>query len=805
MRIWALLLVGFCGCVRSQLNLCDDVLCPTDLVCAPSTNHCERPDTVEACQAHAASTACVSETIADGICIDAVCRPRGCGNGVIEGDEVCDDGNNNSDDGCAADCRSDERCGNGIVDHGEFCDCGDLSVARPAGCVGANSDEVGAQCDTQCTRYCGDGAITGSEDCERNVASTSTCADFGYYGGELSCSPSCRFETATCAGRCGDGVVQLDNGEECDQSIPVDTCVDVGFDFGAIECNPRCYADVTASCHRFGWHRLHGATIDNFWAHDTRRVMFDRAASQATVRNNGVDVVLADVKAMARNQRAAVIATSTEYRVFDAAGEHTVAVPAELLGGHYAVTIDSDGRVAAIDLNCRLYRQNGADWSTWTVLAPGSMMPLAGCTQIVAGQIDEFVVATINQIVAVQTQDASMLASQALQSGMAPQLGNAASDGSILLVVDNPPGISASVYRNGQVSNISNFLFAQFASVEYVHNRTFLAATSNGIDGGIFPTLSIGNGAESRGIELPPYARLFIAADHTFYAYGNGLYDLPVFAAAFLSEINYVSLRGFAIGSNNDVYFATDDKAFGRSAPVLVTELAARNTDRYVISNDTLQQAVGHGWLAVAGVPSNVHNLHRSAADQVYVSNFRALYVSPQAGAPFALFRLDTLAGCTATATIEGDRWFTVWQCPTSVVVQQLVANTWQTVDTKPRASTDAVNVTQAADGTLMVLIGTQLFRYGPASADHFDAPAVGVIAARAFDDIYLLPPRPEVGTDQLWHWHAGRWSPIRIARAGSSERDYLTVGELDILVGSAQPTNFIFPSQIIHLFRSQL
>jgi hypothetical protein len=41
-----------------------------------------------------------------------------CGNGVVEGDEECDDGDANSDtepDACRTDC-SEHRCGDGVVD-----------------------------------------------------------------------------------------------------------------------------------------------------------------------------------------------------------------------------------------------------------------------------------------------------------------------------------------------------------------------------------------------------------------------------------------------------------------------------------------------------------------------------------------------------------------------------------------------------------------------------------------------------------------------------------------------------------------
>lgn len=47
-----------------------------------------------------------------------------CGNGIVEGDEACDDGDNNSDtiaDACRSDCRE-AFCGDGVQDTGEACD-----------------------------------------------------------------------------------------------------------------------------------------------------------------------------------------------------------------------------------------------------------------------------------------------------------------------------------------------------------------------------------------------------------------------------------------------------------------------------------------------------------------------------------------------------------------------------------------------------------------------------------------------------------------------------------------------------------
>jgi cysteine-rich repeat protein len=55
------------------------------------------------------------------------CRLPRCGDSVLDSNEVCDDGNQLSADGCSFDCKSNETCGNGYLDpsQGEQCDDGD--------------------------------------------------------------------------------------------------------------------------------------------------------------------------------------------------------------------------------------------------------------------------------------------------------------------------------------------------------------------------------------------------------------------------------------------------------------------------------------------------------------------------------------------------------------------------------------------------------------------------------------------------------------------------------------------------------
>ena len=89
-----------------------------------------------------------------------------CGDGVIEGDEACDDGMilNKTGNACSKYCKA-AACGDGDlqVSNEEACDDGALNVAQP----------IYGQCSTICVRggYCGDGVVQpeGGEECEPAV------------------------------------------------------------------------------------------------------------------------------------------------------------------------------------------------------------------------------------------------------------------------------------------------------------------------------------------------------------------------------------------------------------------------------------------------------------------------------------------------------------------------------------------------------------------------------------------------------------------------------------------------------------
>jgi len=165
-------------------------------------------------------------------CVDEVCTTA-CGDGNVDLDEQCDDGNQFSGDGCTLACAieagytcvNDERpdltivsvclprCGDEVVTVTEECDNGDAE-SDTDGVL--NEDGAYGGCDTQCHLgpYCGDGVVftdfdpgTGRsiEQCDKGAGNVDT---YGVVGG---CSPSCQ-----AVPYCGDGVVDPAFGEICD-------------------------------------------------------------------------------------------------------------------------------------------------------------------------------------------------------------------------------------------------------------------------------------------------------------------------------------------------------------------------------------------------------------------------------------------------------------------------------------------------------------------------------------------------------------------------------------------------------------
>jgi len=205
-----------------------------------------------------------------------------CGNGVLEGDEPCDQGDLGGKtcqtEGfasgglqCTPDCKLDtsncNSCGNGTAEPGEECDGTDLGGVATCADINAGSAAEALLCGPDCNydlsncSGCGDGTIVAPEDCEPATANQkadlggATCSDLGWEGGNLDCDASCRFNESGCY-ECGDA--QKNGIEQCDGAdFGAKVCGDFQsvtgepFTSGTLTCDDDCKID-TSSCMRCG-------------------------------------------------------------------------------------------------------------------------------------------------------------------------------------------------------------------------------------------------------------------------------------------------------------------------------------------------------------------------------------------------------------------------------------------------------------------------------------------------------------------------------------------------------------------------
>ena len=95
---------------------------------------------------------------------------------------------------------------------------------------------------------CGNGILDDGEACD--ASTDKTCEDLGYTGGPLTCKADCTLDVSTCSS-CGDGVIQLALGEDCDFDAQGDplvtaTCQSLGFPMSGANpgCNANCEHDM---------------------------------------------------------------------------------------------------------------------------------------------------------------------------------------------------------------------------------------------------------------------------------------------------------------------------------------------------------------------------------------------------------------------------------------------------------------------------------------------------------------------------------------------------------------------------------
>lgn len=181
------------------------------------------------------------------------CAFTTCGDSMIEGAEVCDDGNADASDGCSDLCQVESgytctedgdglstcvlTCGDGVVDGADVCD--DNNRTDGDGCDSGCGIEDGYLCTedgdglSTCVLSCGDSVINGEDECDDgNMMATDGCSDTCVIEPGYLCTED-GDGLSTCEFSCGDGVVNGD--DECDDmnGTDADGCtacvVDMGY------------------------------------------------------------------------------------------------------------------------------------------------------------------------------------------------------------------------------------------------------------------------------------------------------------------------------------------------------------------------------------------------------------------------------------------------------------------------------------------------------------------------------------------------------------------------------------------------
>ena len=120
------------GCLSGDALHCPSgAVCPVDMVCVAGEAKCAAPERLEVCDGVDDAVECNYPGVSDGSCKDGLCIPAGCGNGVLEPEEMCDDGNIAPEDGCGNDCGAEGNDDCGRLVWGRKLRHGGTSVSAP--------------------------------------------------------------------------------------------------------------------------------------------------------------------------------------------------------------------------------------------------------------------------------------------------------------------------------------------------------------------------------------------------------------------------------------------------------------------------------------------------------------------------------------------------------------------------------------------------------------------------------------------------------------------------------------------------
>ncbi len=145
-------------------------------------------------------------------------------------------------------------CGNGIIEGNELCD-GSTFPQGKHRCQDWGYLDGDISCKSDCSpnfngcraSACGDGMIEGPEQCDGTQLNSQSCESQGFAGGMLTCTATCGFARSGCiAPGCNNNILEPALGEACDGgNLNNATCENQGFAGGSISCDGTCQLDTS--------------------------------------------------------------------------------------------------------------------------------------------------------------------------------------------------------------------------------------------------------------------------------------------------------------------------------------------------------------------------------------------------------------------------------------------------------------------------------------------------------------------------------------------------------------------------------
>jgi cysteine-rich repeat protein len=177
---------------------------------------CAPGDVVESCGPDlvtATKESCTGKCVA--LTTSASCAPETCGDGKMQANEDCDDGNTNNGDGCTNACKN-ARCGDGATWVGHE-DCDDGNEADTDACIACKNAYCGDGHTRAGVESCDDGNQTDTDGCVS--CSNAVCGDLKLRTDVEECEDGNNSNTDACVAcknaYCGDGYVRA-GVEPCD-------------------------------------------------------------------------------------------------------------------------------------------------------------------------------------------------------------------------------------------------------------------------------------------------------------------------------------------------------------------------------------------------------------------------------------------------------------------------------------------------------------------------------------------------------------------------------------------------------------